>query len=121
MLSQKITESDAFLDLPLSAQALYMHIVMRADDDGFLNGAKTVSRMVGATPSDLDALVSAHFLITFEGGVVCVKHWRILNQIRKDRHHVTAYREYAETLGIKDNGAYTLDKEQAVVMWSPLV
>ena len=121
MMSQKITESDAFLDLPLTAQALYLHIVMRADDDGFLNNGKTIARMIGASQEDLDALIDARFLIRFEDGVFCVKHWRINNQIRKDRHQVTAYREHAETLYIKENGAYTTDREQAVMAWSPLV
>jgi len=121
MLSQKITESDAFLDLPLASQALYLHICMSADDDGFIANAKTICRMIGATQDDLNALIEARFLLTFEDGVMCVKHWRINNQIRKDRHQVTAYREYAERLGIKANGAYTMDKEQAQLAWSPLV
>lgn len=121
MLSKKITESDAFLDLPLTAQALYLHIMMNADDDGFLNNGKTIARMIGAKQSDMDALLDARFLIAFEDGVICIKHWRIHNQIRKDRHHVTAYREHAESLYIKDNGAYTEDREQAVMQWSPLV
>lgn len=121
MLSQKIVESDAFLGLPLSAQALYMHISMRADDDGFLNNARTIARMVGGTKEDLDLLVQSRFLLDLGDGVFCVKHWRINNQIRKDRHQVTPYREKAEHLFIKANGAYTEDESQAIMQWSPLV
>ena len=44
MFTQKITESDAFLDMPLSAQALYFHLCMNADDDGFV---KTQRELLG--------------------------------------------------------------------------
>lgn len=37
MFHSDIVESDAFLDLPFSAQALYLHLGMAADDDGFVN------------------------------------------------------------------------------------
>ena len=48
MFSRKITESDQFLDMPISAQVLYFHINMQADDDGFVGNVKTVKRMIGA-------------------------------------------------------------------------
>ena len=32
MLSKKVLDTDAFLDMPLSAQALYFHLVINADD-----------------------------------------------------------------------------------------
>lgn len=121
MVSAQITESDAFLDLPLTAQALYLHILLHADDDGFVNNMRTIVRMVGASASDVDALEEKHFLLAFGDGVYCVKHWRINNQLRKDRYQVTQYREHAERLFIKANGAYTFDETQAVMAWSPLV
>ena len=34
MFHTTVVESDAFLDLPLQAQALYFHLGMHADDDG---------------------------------------------------------------------------------------
>lgn len=121
MLSTKITESDAFLDLPLSAQALYMHISMRADDDGFVNNVKTIARMIGADEEDIDILVRSRFLLVLADGLYCVKHWRINNQIRKDRYHATPYRDVAEKLYIKANGAYTEDEGKAIMQWSPIV
>lgn len=44
MFTMKIIDSDAFLDMPLSTQALYFHLNMRADDDGFINNPKTDGR-----------------------------------------------------------------------------
>lgn len=49
MFSKTIVDSDAFLDMPLSTQALYFHLSMRADDDGFLNNTKRIQRLIGAT------------------------------------------------------------------------
>ena len=42
MFTMKIVDSDAFLDMPLSTQALYFHLNMRADDDGFIGNPKRI-------------------------------------------------------------------------------
>ena len=47
MFAKVIVDSDAFLDMPLSTQALYFHLSMRADDDGFLNNARKIQRRGG--------------------------------------------------------------------------
>lgn len=107
MFSQQITDSDAFIDLPLSAQALYLHISMAADDDGFVNSAKKIQRSIGASESDLNELIEKRFLILLGNGIVVVKHWRINNSIRKDRYTPTQYQEEYKSLKVKDNNAYT--------------
>lgn len=112
MFSMRILGSDAFLDLPLSAQALYLHLCIRADDDGFLNNAKAITRLIGASDEDLKILIKKRFLLTFESGVIVIKHWQIHNVIRKDRRHSTQYRDEMATLKVKENGAYTeLDRQ----------
>ena len=108
MISKRIADSDAFLDMPLSAQALYFHLCMRADDDGFVNGARRIQRMVGAAEDDARLLVAKGFLIVFPSGVVVIKHWKLHNYIPKDRHKPTAYQEELATLNVKKNGAYTM-------------
>ena len=108
MFSQKIIDSDAFLDMPTSAQALYFHLGMRADDDGFVNNPKKIKSFVGAADDDLKLLIAKNFLIPFESGVVVIKHWRIHNYIQKDRYHPTAYTEEMAQLEAKENNAYTL-------------
>ena len=107
MFTQKIVDSDAFLDMPLSTQALYFHLNMRADDDGFVNNPKKVQRMVGASEDDLKLLIAKRFLIAFENGVVVIKHWRMHNLLRKDRYNATQYVEQMNMLTLKDNGSYT--------------
>jgi hypothetical protein len=106
LFSTEIVDSDAFLDMPISTQALYFHLGMRADDDGFVNPRK-IMRTVGASDDDLKVLLGKRFLLTFNSGVVVVKHWLIHNSIRKDRYHETKYLDEKNTLFIKENKAYT--------------
>ena len=108
MFAKTIIDSDAFLDMPLSSQALYFHLSMRADDDGFNNNPKKVQRMIGASDDDMRVLVAKNFIIPFESGVVVIKHWKIHNYIRKDRIQPTVYQEEKDLISIKDNGSYTM-------------
>ena len=107
MFSQKIIDSDAFLDMPLSTQALYFHLSMRADDEGFINNPKKIQKMIGASDDDVKVLVAKNFVIPFESGVVVIKHWKIHNYIRADRLQATPYSEEKAMLDVKENGAYT--------------
>ncbi len=108
MFSKQVTESDSFLDMPLSAQALYFHLGMAADDDGFVNSPKRIQRVIGANDDDLKLLIAKHFIIAFESGVVVLKHWKINNYIPKDRYIPTTYEEEKAQLYEKPNRAYTL-------------
>lgn len=107
MFAKTIIDSDAFLDMPLSAQALYFHLSMRADDDGFINNPKKIQRMVGASDDDCKLLIMKRFIITFESGVIVIKHWKIHNYIRNDRYKPTIYEEEKAQLAEKENKAYT--------------
>ena len=75
MFAKTIIDSDAFLDMPMSTQALYFHLSMRADDDGFINNPKRIQRMIGASDDDLKLLIAKSFIIVFESGVVVIKHY----------------------------------------------
>lgn len=115
MFAKTIIDSDAFIDMPLSTQALYFHLSMRADDEGFINNPKKIQRMVGATEDDLKLLIAKNFIITFESGVIVIKHWKIHNYIRADRLTKTAYEEEKMLLTTKDNGSYTLIGNQDLI------
>ena len=111
MFAKTIIDSDAFLDMPMSTQALYFHLSMRADDDGFINNPKRIQRMIGASDDDLKLLIAKSFIITFESGVVVIKHWKIHNYIQSDRYKPTVYAEEKSLLDVKKNKAYTLNDE----------
>ncbi|MDO7802357.1 conserved phage C-terminal domain-containing protein [Pediococcus acidilactici] len=108
MFSKKITDTDTFLDMPLSSQALYFHLNMHADDDGFVSNAKTIKRMIGSSDDDLKLLLAKQFIFAFESGVVVIKDWKIHNYIRKDTYNTTIYGNEKEQLEQDENGAYTL-------------
>ena len=93
MFAKTIIDSDAFLDMPLTTQALYFHLAMRADDEGFINNPKKIMRMIGASQDELSLLIAKSFIIPFESGIVVIRHWRIHNYIQKDRFNPTMYTE----------------------------
>lgn len=107
MFAKTIIDSDAFLEMPLSTQALYFHLSMRADDDGFINNPKRIQRMTGAGDDDFKLLLAKRFLIIFDSGVVVIKHWKIHNYIQKDRYKPTIYQHEKSLLFEKENKAYT--------------
>ncbi len=107
MFTQQIIDSDAFLDMPLSAQALYFHLSMRADDDGFVKNPRKIQRMINAGDDDLRLLIAKRFVLIFESGVIVIKHWRLHNTLRKDRYKPTVFQDEFKRLELKSNGAYT--------------
>lgn len=119
MFTKKIIDSDAFLDMPLSTQALYFHLNMRADDDGFINNPRKIMRMIGASEDDMKVLITKRFIIIFDSGIVVVKHWRMHNLLRKDRYIETQYLEEKNMLLLKENGAYTESGNQMATKWQP--
>ena len=108
MFAKTIIDSDSFLEMPLSTQALYFHLSMRADDDGFINNPKRIQRLIGGCEDDLKVLIGKNFIIPFESGIVVIKHWRMHNYIQKDRYKETVYKEEKAMLSEKENKAYTL-------------
>lgn len=114
MFSAKIIESDAFLDIPATAQMLYFHICMNADDDGFVNNPRKIIRMCGASEDDLKSLIDNRFLLSFDSGVMLVKHWRIHNYIPPDRYKPSCYEDEKSKIGVKLNGSYTTDPKKMV-------
>lgn len=115
MFSKKIIDSDAFLDMPLSTQALYFHLSMRADDEGFVGNPKRIRSMIGASEDDLKLLIVKRFILTFESGVVVIKDWRIHNYINPDRFTPTTYIAEAETLTLDGKKSYTEKSNQDVL------
>ena len=107
MMSKTVIDTDMFLDMPISAQSLYFHLLLRADDDGFLKNIKTIMRTVGASPDDIKLLIAKQYLLLFESGVVAIKHWRVHNVIRKDRYKPTTCDE-RNLIELDSSGEYRL-------------
>lgn len=121
MFTKKVTDDDNFMQLSASAQALYLHLSMAADDDGFCNQVSISMFKAHASVQDLKALLEARYIYQFENGVIVIKHWRMANALRKDRYTPTAFQEELAKLKVKDNGSYTLggDCSPTVAEWLP--
>lgn len=107
MISVDIVNTDAFFDLSVAAQALYFHLSVRGDDDGFVQSPKTIMKMCGCAQSNLDELIKARLVISFDSGVIVIRHWKTHNSIRQDRHKNTICKsEFAQLEEV--NGTYEL-------------
>ena len=107
MMAKSVIDTDAFLDMPASTQSLYFHMLLRADDDGFIASPKGILRIIGASDDDLKLLLAKQYLFRFESGVVVIKDWKIHNYIKSDRYKPSMHPE-RELLTITANKEYTL-------------
>ena len=107
MFSAQIVTADAFLEMPLTSQALYFHLGMSADDDGFVS-PKKILRMTGAGDDDLKVLMAKGFVIPFNTGVIVITHWKQNNYLRNDRYTPTIYKDEMNRLASMQ-GVYHLD------------
>lgn len=108
MFSNTITDSDIFMSMPLSTQALYFHYGMKADDEGFVGNPMGIVRMVAASPDDYKLLKAKGFIIEFESGVIVITHWKQNNYLQNDRVKPTLYKAERALLVQDKNGVYML-------------
>ncbi len=113
MFHTSVVEADSFLDLPVSSQALYFHLGMHADDDGFINGPRQIARSVGCDLTDLQRLVDSNFLLQFDD-VVVVRHWRMANSLKSDRLQIPRYPDVARKIYLREDRIYTQVKPKGI-------
>jgi hypothetical protein len=107
MFALKVVDSEEFIELPLQAQALYFHLGVRADDDGFVRNPHAIMRMLNVRRKYLDDLLMYNFVIEVSKGVIVQTHWLTNNTIRKDRYTPTVYQEEFKKIKAT-NGVYSL-------------
>lgn len=108
MFSLLVTDTDKFLDMSASAQALYFHLGMHGDDDGFVCSPRKIARAAGCNDDDLRLLASKGYIIPFESGVVVITDWAINNTLKNDRYHPTIYAEEKAMLTVETSGRFRL-------------
>lgn len=106
MVCADIVESGAFTALPPRAQALYVHMMMFADDDGVVDNQALPMLSCKANAKDLDALLNARFVLR-AGRVLVIKHWWVHNQLKRDRHHWTRWVDDMEAIYVRPDRVYT--------------
>ena len=115
MMAKSIIKSDQFLEMPISSQLLYFHLLLDADDDGFINAPKSIMRVIGAKDDDMRVLQAKGYTIPFDSGVIVIKHWRMHNSLRKDRYNPNPQLENErKQLIINDRKEYEL-----ATTWQP--
>ena len=126
MIAKSIIKSDQFLDMPATTQCLYFHLLLEADDDGFINAPKSIMRVIGAKDDDMRVLQAKGYIIPFESGVIVIKHWRLHNSLRKDRYNPNPQLENErKQLVVADNKEYQLatnwqpNGNQLATNWQP--
>ena len=98
MFSKTIINSDLFLDLPSSAQNLYFHLSLNADDEGFVNSPKKIMKYVNSQTENIELLIENGFVNKFDSGIVVIIHWNLHNYIQKDRFKATIYQKEKQQL-----------------------
>ena len=114
MFSIDVTETDTFLEMPLTAQALYFHLGMRGEDDGFVSSPRATMRAVGCSEEDLNALKEAGYIIVFHSGVLVITDWKVNNYLRGDRHKPTTFQNELSLLSETANKRYVLSNGNQV-------
>ena len=115
MFSLSVIDTDKFLEMPPSTQALYFHLAMRADDDGFVASPKKIARMINCGEDDLKILFTKEFVIPFKSGVCVIRDWKINNNtIKPDRYKPTIYIKEKEAIRIDENNAYSVMSPQCL-------
>ena len=111
MFSRYVVDTDAFIDMPVTAQALYFHLGMRADDDGFISSPKKITKMVNCSLDDMNILIEAGYLIPFDSGVVVVRDWKVNNYIQKDRYTPTRNQDEKKKLSERNRVYIVIESE----------
>lgn len=109
MFSIDVTETDSFLEMPLTAQALYFHLGMRGDDDGFVSNPRSIMRVAGCSEGDLAILAEAGYIISFRSGVIVISDWKVNNNLRNDRYKPTTFQSERSLLSETANKRYILN------------
>lgn len=118
MFTNTITDSDLFLEMSLSAQALYFHLGLHADDEGFVSSPKCIVRATGCNEDDLKLLIAKGFVICFNSGIIVITHWYLHNSIRKDRKKDTFFKTEKALLTL-NNGVYSEFDNQLTTTCQP--
>lgn len=114
MFDKAIIDTDRFMDLPMSAKAIYFLMGIEADDEGFVS-PKKVLRVHGGNEDDVRVLITKGFLIPFDSGVVVITDWNKNNWLDSRRIRSTEYKREKSMLALTEDKTYVLSDGLALV------
>ncbi len=112
MFSNRVVETDKFYCLSHEAQALYFHLGMNGDDDGFVSSPRFIVRGLGLSVESLTELEDGGFIYQFDCGCVVVRDWKVNNTLKNDRYKPTSFRKEFSELETDENGKYSRINDQ---------
>ena len=117
MIAQDIVSEGRFLRMSLTAQALYMHLVANADDDGCVD-AYTITRMIGAKEDDLVLLKEREYIVILDEKeyILWISGWQDFNWIepryKEDSKYLPLLRSKIEGLEIVESSKADYNKRR---------
>lgn len=109
MFSKSVIDTERFYSLPIEAQALYFHLGINADVQGFVEPMK-IARLVGIKIEALKPLIDKKFVIPFQSGVVVITEWHINNTVRETHEAPSQYTKERESIILLEQGIYQLQE-----------
>lgn len=92
-ISKRVVEAFSFLELPITAQYLYFHLVLNTDDRGVVE-AGNILRLTKTNTGDLQTLINHKYVIPLNQDLVSYlpDMWEH-NRLRADRIRESKYRD----------------------------
>jgi hypothetical protein len=115
MLSIDFCESDTFYMLSPTARMLYVHFILNADDDGFVDKWRTVLRCSRIERRHYVTLRDEGYVIELNERLIVITDWHRHNTIRADRYIATVYSKELQGLALDENKRYYKAKEEILV------
>lgn len=109
MFDKAIIDTDRFIDLSVSAKALYFLLGMEADDEGFVS-YKKVMRVHGGNEDDIKILIAKGFVIIFDSGVIVITDWHSNNWLDSRRIRKTQHQDERKLIVLTKNNKYVLSQ-----------
>lgn len=109
---------NSFLSLGNDSKALYIYLLIFADDDGFVKRSVMVDGVLHSDDSNYQELEAAGLIISFDDEIKVITHWNGLETIREKLYSPTVYLKYRQELYIKVDYSYTKDAKDKDVFSS---
>lgn len=118
MISKSLLMDNSFLSLGNDSKALYIYLLIFADDDGFVKRSVMVDGVLHSDDSNYQELEAAGLIISFDDEIKVITHWNGLETIREKLYSPTVYLKYRQELYIKVDYSYTKDDKDKDVFSS---
>ena len=107
MISKSLLMDNSFLSLSNDSKALYIYLLIFADDDGFVKRSLMVDGVLHSDDSNYQELEAAGLIISFDDEIKVITHWNGLETIREKLYSPTVYLKYRQELYIRIDYSYT--------------